>query len=519
MKPLPIGISTFRLLIEEELVYVDKTGLIDSLVQTPGRYFLSRPRRFGKSLLIDTFKELFEGNKPLFHDLVIYDRWDWSKKYPVIKLDFAGGVLRNRQDMENKLYSVFNRLAEEQNISLTAQGLSNCFQELIYKFHKKSSMPVVLLVDEYDKPMLDNIEDPEINILMRDLLKDLYSTIKEMDSMLHFVFLTGVSKFSKVNIFSGINNLKDLTLDPNYATLCGYTQNDLETLFADHLEGVDRAQLKLWYNGYNFLGDPVYNPFDVLLFISENKTFRNFWFETGTPSFLVKLMQKNHYFLPDLENIEAGEELLSSFEPETLQPVTLLFQTGYLSIKGTEFRRSRTIFRLGFPNLEVKLAFTDYLITSYTHAAQEKVKLSDSAWDALRTGNLPALESTLRRLFAGIPWCNFTNNDIADYEGYYASVLYAYFSAVTGTVIPEDTTNHGQADITVRLENYIYVMEIKVISSDLPADSSNSALEQIQKRNYAEKYRKEPGVQVFEVGMIFSQEKRNLIRFDFTGGT
>ena len=516
MKPLPIGISTLSSIIDDNMVYVDKTGIISPLVTTRGRYFLSRPRRFGKSLLVDTFKQLFEGNEPLFRGLAIHDDWDWSKKYPVVKIDFAGGVMRDEEDFENKLVPALNRIAEPYGITLTARGLPNRLDELVRGLYKKSGAPVVVLVDEYDKPMLDNIEDPEKAALMRHMLKAFYSPIKELDELLQFVFLTGVSKFSKVSIFSGINNLKDISLDPNYATLCGYTQRDLETVFAEHLAEVDWEELKRWYNGYNFLGDAVYNPFDILLFISENHTYRNFWFETGTPTFLVKLMQKNRYFLPDMENIELGEEQMGSFEVERIPPAVLLFQSGYLTIEKGFQRMGVLNYRLRVPNQEVRIALSNALFTGYTDIFEQRLKYQTSAYDALSAGDMPGLEGAIRRLFAGIVWRNFTNNDIVEYEGYWASVLYAFFISITCEVIPEDTTNHGQADLTVKLGNVICVMEIKVIEGELPAGTPNHALEQIQSRGYAEKYRGAPGVQLFELGLIFSQEKRNLVQFDYT---
>ena len=514
MKALPIGITTLQKIRDKNMAYVDKTGIITYMAGLGGYYFLSRPRRFGKSLLIDTFKELFEGNEPLFRDLALYDEWDWSKKYPVVKIDFTGGTLRNRQDMENKLFPVFDRIAKEQSISLSARGLPNRLQELIYELNKKIDLPVVVLVDEYDKPLLDNIENPEKALEMRELLKDFYSPLKEMDSIIQFVFLTGVSKFSKVSIFSGINNLKDLTLDANYATICGYTQHDLETTFAKHLSGVNWEQLKLWYNGYNFLGEAVYNPFDILLFISENQTYRNFWFETGTPSFLVKLMQKNRTFLPDLENIVLSDEQMGSFEVDRIPPAVLLFQSGYLTIEKTFQKMGILNYQLKVPNQEVKIALSNALFTGYTDIWDQRIKYQSNTYDQLLAADLPGIETSLCAMFAGIPWRNFTNNDLANYEGYYASVLYAFFSSITCNVIPEDITNHGQADMTVRLENHIYVMEIKVVSGDLPENTPNKALEQIRKRNYAKKYHGEPGTRIFELGLVFSQEKRNIVQFN-----
>jgi hypothetical protein len=514
LKTLPIGISTFRFLIEDDMVYVDKTGIIETLASRKGRYFLSRPRRFGKSLLVDTLKELFEGNEPLFRDLAIHANWDWSTKYPVVKIDFAGGILRGDEDFSRKLMQVFDHIAGRYGIRLSARGIANRFTELIQSLHEVTGSPVVLLVDEYDKPLLDNIGNQKRAAQMRDLLKDLFSPIKELDEHLQFVFLTGVSKFSKVNIFSGINNLNDITLDENYAALCGYTQADLELEFSAYLEGVDREELKRWYNGYCFLGEPVYNPFDILLFISKNRSYRNYWFETGTPSFLVRLMQQNRYFLPDLEGIEVGEELLSSFELEAIEPVTLLFQSGYLTIKATDFRRGKTMFRLGFPNQEVKIAFTDYLVASYTHTGIDKERYADTAYEAMRTADMKSLESAIRRLFAGIPWRNFTNNDLSDYEGYYASVLYAFFTSITGTVIAEDSSNRGQADLTVLLEEVICVTEIKVADDANDHSETGAALAQIRTRNYAGKYIGS-GKRIFEVAMVFSREERNLAGFEY----
>lgn len=516
MKPLPIGLSTLKMILENDFTYVDKTGIILPLVKDPGRYFLSRPRRFGKSLLVDTFKELFEGNESLFRGLAVHNKWDWSKKYPVIKIDWASGTLTTRAALDRKILHLLKENALRMNIEMDWEDeTSTLFERLINGVVKKYGRPAVVLVDEYDKPLLDNIENPGKALEMREGLKNFYSALKKVDGILQFVFLTGVSKFSKVNIFSGINNLKDITLDPNYSTICGYTQGDLETVFVKHLKGVNWEKLKLWYNGYNFLGEAVYNPFDILLFISENQTFRNFWFETGTPGFLIQLMQKNRYFLPDLTRIEVSDDQMASFEVDRIPPVVLLFQSGYLTIEKSFSKMGQIHYKLKVPNQEVRLALSNSLFSGYTEILDQRLSFQSSTYDQLLVANPEGLENSLRRMFAGIPWRNFTNNDLANYEGFYASVLYAFFTSITGTVIPEDISNHGQADMTLRLENIIYVMEIKVIPGELPQGSPNSALEQIRIRRYAEKYLKEPGVRVFELGLVFSQEKRNLVQFDF----
>jgi len=514
MKNLPIGISTLSSIISEDMTYVDKTESAYRLASTMGRYFLSRPRRFGKSLFVDTLKEIFQGNKELFKGLYIYDKWNWEKKYPVIKIDFTGGMIKNTEDLNNKLNAVLSEQERMFNVTFSMKGISNQFHELIRNISEKSNSKIVILIDEYDKPLLDNIENNEIAEEIRDGLKNFYSVIKNQDAYLQFVFFTGVSKFSKVSIFSGINNLKDITLSSDYATICGYTQNDLKTIFAEHLKDVDWDKLKLWYNGYNFLGEKVYNPFDILLFISEHGLYRNYWFETGSPSFLIKLFQQNRYFLPDLDNIEVGEELLNTFEIDKIEPATLLFQSGYLTIKKVYTKMDRLHYILCFPNLEVKMAFSDILITSYTTMTVEKYRYEENTYDALFAADLPALEKTVTRLFAGIPYRNFTNNDLPDFEGYYASVLYAFFSAINCEIIREDISCRGQVDMTIKLGNNIFVMEIKV-TVDSASEKENSALKQIQEKRYADKYIGKKDASVFEVGMIFSSVKRNLINFDW----
>ncbi|QEN05553.1 hypothetical protein EW093_12780 [Thiospirochaeta perfilievii] len=518
MKNLPIGISNLSMIIENDLVYVDKTETAFKLIKSPGRFFLSRPRRFGKSLFLDTLKEIFEGNKDLFKGLFIYDNWDWDKKYPVIKIDFAGGSVKNSKDLNNKIQANINHYKNLYNIQLNETGISNQFNELIFKIQDKFSSKVVILIDEYDKPLLDNIENPEMAMEIREGLKNFYSVIKEQDTNIQFVFLTGVSKFSKVNIFSGINNLEDITLNKDYATICGYTQNDLEVYFKEHLEGVDRELLKNWYNGYNFLGNgyasAVYNPFDILLFLSNGKTYRNYWFETGTPTFLIKLFQKNNYFLPDLNDIEVGEEILSSFDIDNIEPTTLLFQSGYLTIKEVTTVMGRLKFKLQFPNFEVKTSFNEYLINGYTFYTTQKMKLEESIYNSLQSGSFDTLEKTISRIFAGIPYRNFTKNKMYEYEGYYASVLYAFFSAINCHVIPEDITNHGQVDMTIKLGDTICVMEIKTTTNFEP-NSQNLALKQIQDMDYAKKYLGITNTSVYELGLVFDMDKRNLVQFDW----
>ncbi|MEE6159941.1 AAA family ATPase [Cylindrospermopsis raciborskii DSH] len=372
LQNLPLGINTLSVLRENNCVYVDKTKLAYHLIRIAGRFFLSRPRRFGKSLFVDTLKEIFEGNEKLFEGLYIHDKWDWSCKFPVIKIDFAGGVLRNREELDKKINGMLLKTTKSLRINCELDDIQGRFGEIIAGAREQFGERVVVLVDEYDKPILDNIDNPNIAAEMREGLKNFYSVLKSQDANLQFVFMTGVTKFSKVSLFSGINQLTDITISEAYSSICGYTETDLRESFGDHLEGVDWDALRHWYNGYNWTGsETVYNPYDILLFINEGMRFRNYWFETGSPSFLLKLFQKERYFLPNLEGIQVTEEILDSFDVEQINPVTLLFQSGYLTIKDIFTDINQIVFCLGVPNMEVKIALNNQFINAYTKLVNE----------------------------------------------------------------------------------------------------------------------------------------------------
>jgi len=514
VKNLPLGINTLEKLLRDDCVYVDKTMMAYQLINQAGAYFLSRPRRFGKSLFVDTLKSIFEGNQGLFEGLYIHDHWDWSRRFPVIKLDFAGGVIGNRQELDEKIREILARNSQRLGVATDKPGISGLFTDLIAGSVEKYGERAVVLVDEYDKPILDSIDKPGVAADIREGLKNLYSVLKEQDANLQFVFMTGVSKFSKVSLFSGINQLTDITLDARYSSLCGYTHQDLQTVFHAHLAGVDWDELRLWYNGYSWGGtERVYNPFDILQFIARGLDYRSYWFETGSPSFLVKLFRQECYFLPGLEGIEASEEILDSFDVERINPVTLLFQTGYLTIEAVNTRMRRKIYTLRPPNYEVRAALNDQFINAYTDLVNEKLGLQQQIYDALHQGNLTVLTGVIKRLFAGIPWRNFMHGDLPEFEGYYASVLYAFFASLDATIIPEDITCLGQADLTVIMGTHIYVMEFKLV--DNATIENNPALDQVIARQYADKYRGDTSKTVHEVGLVFSRSQRGLIRADW----
>jgi hypothetical protein len=506
---LPIGIQTFSQIRGEGYYYVDKTPLVAKLAEGGKYYFLSRPRRFGKSLLVSTLAEAFAGNQALFEGLYLADHWDWGRQSPVVTLDLSQGVLGDKPLLDRTVSVQLAEQGARYGIGLSQADIHLQFRELIHKLHAHCGERVVVLIDEYDKPILDHITEPEKALAMREGLRNLYSVLKAQDAHLRFVLLTGVSKFSKVNLFSGLNNLMDITLDRRYATLCGYTQSELETVFADRLTGLDRERVKKWYNGYCWLGEPVYNPFDILLLLDSGE-FRNYWFETGTPDFLIRLLHQSHFFIPHLERICAGEALLSSFDVDFIQPETLLFQTGYLTIEKTEtlFDLEKR-YHLGFPNHEVKKGLSQGLLQQYCQSPYLEIHHNQlSLLNALKANDMDGLKTILEGFFASIPHDWYRKNQLARYEGYYASVVYCYFAALGLDVRAEESTHQGRIDLVVRFEGRVYILEFKVTEL-APA---GNALQQIKRKGYAKRF---AGQSVYLIGVEFSSQKRNIAGFEW----
>ncbi len=508
MKELPIGIQTLSKIIEGNFVYVDKTEIAYNLVRKAGYYFLSRPRRFGKSLFLDTLKEIFEGRKELFRGLYIYDKWDWEVKYPVLRISMGSGVIRTIEKLNKRLNSTLSDAGESVGIACQSSDPIDCFKELIQKASKKYNQKVVILIDEYDKPILDNITNKDVASQMRDAMKDFYGLIKDNDAYIQFVFITGVSKFSKMNLFSGLNNLEDITLHPDYGNICGYTHNDLLTVFKEHLQGADMKKVRQWYNGYNYFGDKVYNPFDILLFISNRFEFSNYWWETGNPSFLIDMLKTRNYYIPELENFVASKEILNTFDVEYIELVALLWQTGYLTITGKASTPFGVKYMLNTPNKEVQTSLNNLFINYLTEQVTEKLKFQEKLYDMLSKPDLDGFKDALFSLFASIPYSNFTNNKLPEYEGYYASVVYAYLASTGLDLIPEDITNLGRMDLTVRLEGKVFIFEFK-----LTEESTGSALKQIKEKRYWEKY--QDAESIYLVGIEFSREKRNVVGYEW----
>jgi len=507
LKKLPIGIQTFKDIRVGDYLYIDKTEIAHKLISNHRYIFLSRPRRFGKSLFLDTLQNIFEAKKELFRGLAIYDKYDWNGSYPVIKINFANGRIESREELDKKLISILKYNQENLEVEYeNIEDVSICFETLIRNTYKKYNKKVVILVDEYDKPILDNITDIEIAKQLRNGLVNLYNVIKGCDEYIQFVFLTGVSKFTKTSIFSGLNNLEDISLNPEYGNICGYTQKDIETDFLPYLEGQDFEKIRKWYNGYNFLKDPMYNPFDILLFIKNNYLYDNYWFSTGTPTFLIELIKSNNYFLPKLSNLVVDKKLLDSFDIENLDFEVILYQTGYLTIDEMIIDEDDYIeYRLKIPNIEVKKSLNDSIIHRLLRNNNSRTQ-SKPILMALKKAKLEDLEIAFTSMFASIANDNYRKNEIYKYEGFYASMLYVYLQSLGCDVIGEDVTNRGRIDLTIKINNIIYILEFKMGSGD--------AMAQIKEKKYYEKYLslKEP---IYLVGINFDENIKNISKFEW----
>jgi len=509
-RKLPIGIQTFAKIRGDNYYYVDKTPYALRLIESGSHYFLSRPRRFGKSLFLDTLAELFAGNEPLFRGLYCHDKWDWSKKHPVIRISFAEGRLESRAELDRRIRWNLEQNCERLGIACPdLDDIAGCFANLIQAAERQFGQRAVVLVDEYDKPILDNLTEPDVARAMREGLRNLYSVIKGQDAHIQFAFLTGVSKFSKVSIFSGLNNLNDITVDAAYSAICGYTEADLDTVFAPELEGLDRQAIRDWYNGYNWLGESVYNPFDVLLLLQE-RTFRAYWFETGTPTFLIDVLTERRFFTPELAQLQADEELLSSFDVDRMSTEALLWQTGYLTFRGQRQIGARIEYRLGYPNREVESALNDALVKALMGAPSAAGRAVGRLYDVLVAGDVPRLRSHVEALYAAIPHDWYRNNPITQYEGYWASVFYSHIAALGLDLIAEDVTNQGRIDLTVKLPERIYLFEFKLVE----LEPEGKALAQLKAKDYAAKYRA-AGVPIHLVGIEFSRDTRRVVGFEF----
>ena len=513
MKKLGLGIQEFSKLRENNLIYVDKTKIIHKLIENGGYYFLSRPRRFGKSLLVNTLEAIFQGNKKLFTDTWIYDKWNFEDKYPVIKIGFA------KLDYERSgLYEVIEEklieLAKNNDIILEKDTVKKRFIELIEKLAHKKAAAVVILIDEYDKPIIDYIEEKTMPkaVENRAILKNFYSAIKDCDKSVKLLFITGVSKFSKVSFFSELNNLEDITVDKNFSQITGYTGKEIVDNYSDYLLeiendfSIDRKRLmeliEFWYDGYSWDGEnSMHNPFSVLNLLS-GRDFKNYWFKSGTPTFLTKIIKERKVDILKYDNfVNIDDDILDSYEIDNIDLNVLLFQTGYLTIKEKiiDSENLAVSYNLSYPNREVRESFYKFLASEYTGI--DKTTFSDITKNLkreLENNNIDDFIAGLTSLFADIPYNIFIKDD----ESYYHTVVYLIMRLLGAKIIPEKSTNRGRIDAVVLTKKYIFVMEFKM-------SSVNTALKQIKEKKYYQPYLSDER-EVFCIGVAFDEKERNI---------
>jgi len=504
MKKLPIGISDFKELIQGNYIYVDKTEYIYKLVKTGKYYFLSRPRRFGKSLLISTIEYLFKGEKELFRGLYIEDKWEWSKVYPIIRIDFAKDI-KSGKDLKEKTYQEIrkNYIWNKEEIPRELKDESILLEELIMRVSEKEKKQVVVLVDEYDKPILDVIEDKKEAAKVRKELKALYSTLKGLDRYIKFVIITGVSKFSKVSLFSGLNQLEDISLNKEYGNICGYTQEELEYYFKEYLEGLDKEEIKEWYNGYNFLRDKLYNPFDVLLYL-RNREFDSYWYKTGTPSFLIKLIKEKQYEVSELEGKIVRRNSLEKFDIEEISIEAIMYQAGYLTIKEVYQKEYGQEYKLGFPNKEVKISFNENIIELIVKE-EIRNRIADKIIEILKKENIDKLKEELEILISNISYMYLRE------ESNYVVAIFSMLYSTGLNVITEDNTSKGRIDLTVIVEKKkVYIIEFKVVSKE---EEKGKAIKQIRDKGYYKKYLNYE--RVYIIGIELDKNKKEIANYEY----
>lgn len=503
MKKYPIGIQDFRKLREGGYLYVDKTEVIYQLLASGQYYFLSRPRRFGKSLLISTLKYLFQGERELFEGLWIEGKHDFEP-HPVLHFSFSALGYKDI-GLEAGLHQALDNKAREAGFSLSQKGIGPRFQELISQLAKRGRK-VVLLIDEYDKPLVDYIGQPEQAEINRDILKNFFSIIKDADPYLRFFLITGVSKFSKVSLFSDLNHLRDITLVEQFEAIAGYTQAELETSFEPDIERLAqktgkstdelKEEIRLWYNGYSWGTETrLYNPFSILnLFASER--FANYWWETGTPTFLIKKLRDEFHY--NLDQLEAGQVMFESFTIHDLNWLALLFQTGYLTIRN--YDPAEGLYTLGYPNREVKDTMHQHLLAAFRETTKtDSLPLLIKIKRALEKGDLERLIELVNILFSTIPFQIFLQKQ----EAFFHALLHLAFSGIGLLVQSEVSTAKGRVDTIVHTQSRIYVMEFKLDAS------AASALDQIREKRYGSPFLSQ-GKEVIALGVNFSSAKKEV---------
>ncbi|MCA0386921.1 MAG: ATP-binding protein [Bacteroidetes bacterium] len=509
MRNLPLGIQNLSEIIEGGMIYVDKTKHIPKLVDSSKYAFISRPRRFGKSLFISTLEEFFRGNRELFRGLDVYDYPKWDS-FPVIRIDFSTTDNSTANLLQDSISERILALANDYEVSIETSIRSLYLSDLIESLHKKYNKRVVILIDEYDKPITDHFTEPEKADANRDVLRNIYSPIKGLDSKIRFMFFTGVSKFANLSLFSGLNQISDISFDSKFTSLFGYSQEELESCFAEHIEfsaakfNVDKqlllSELKLWYNGYSWDGKNfLYNPFSILSFFTDS-SFRNFWFTSGSPNFLIKLIALNNYDVSSLQNTLAIETSFDSIGTGSPSLTNILFQTGYLTVKSTYLDNFREIFKLDFPNFEVKDSLYSYLFADVSSSDSDLVTANISTLrNSLANEDFVTFLNILKSLFAQIP-----SHLHVPQEKFYHSlfIMVMYMSRIQ--MESEVNTNAGRIDGVIEFSDKIYIIEFKY---NLPPEDG---LKQIKEKKYYEKYLS-CGKRLLMIGVSFTKDEITMV--------
>ncbi len=514
MKQLPLGIQNFEKLVLSDNLYVDKTALVLDIVNSFNYVFLSRPRRFGKSLLISVIEEYFRGNKELFKGLAIYNNPDWET-HPVIRLDFSNMSTETESLFKSTFLSRLESIANDYGLEISAYNEAEYFSLLIRSLSKKFKKRVVVLIDEYDKPITDHLENVAIAESLRDFLKSIFVRFKGNDEHIRFVFITGVSKFAKVSLFSGMNQITDISMYEKYSTLLGYTEEELRHYFSEFIDYLSEkrgvtvkellSEIKHWYNGYSWDAENrLYNPFSILN-LFQSMRFDNYWFSTGTPAHLVKVMKGINFDVNALQNAEANILTFDSSSLDKIDPVNLLFQTGYLTISEKRNLYHIEEYLLNFPNFEVETSFYSYLLGAISQSqAYEALSTAIKLKNALETGNEKLFEMTLNSLFAQIP-----ANLYIDEERFFHS-LFIMIMYLTGIQIESEVnTNIGRIDGVIEFSDKIYIVEFKY--NKLPEEG----LKQILSKRYYEKYlQKSKQIILLGVGFTRQSVKTEFMKLD-----
>ncbi len=493
----PISIQDFGELRTGGYVYVDKTMFAHNLINYGKYYFLSRPRRFGKSLFLSTLACIFEGKKELFENTFVYDKWNWEQQFPIIRISFSR-IDHNIKGLAQAIHDELDRISENYSIYLRSTTYASKFDELIRELHKKYNQKVAVLIDEYDKPIIDHLSDEEIPIAVANqkTLKIFYSILKDADPHLKLVFITGVSKFTQVSIFSDLNNLFDMTLSSRFGGICGITQQELQDYFSQELSIHNQDEIKNWYNGYTWdMKTYVYNPFSLLNFFVEGK-FKNFWFKTGTPSFLIEMAKRKKIY--EIESVKVLESDLDSFDVNNLKLLPILFQTGYLTFK--KLNAPRNIYTLAYPNKEVKQSFLESLSKIYISSEENSATvIALQIEDALIERDTEKLKETINTLFASVPYDHWKK----DNEHFYHAILHLTFKMMGIYTLSEVHSSRGRMDALVQLDNAIFAFEFKL---DKTADI---AIQQIKDKGYLEPFRNE-NKPLIAIGVNFSTEMKEV---------